>query len=94
MTSKRRTGNDYLKEYNELTNKAKSLTAKICNRFIELVEIYPDAIVEYIDGVPIQAKTFSIKYVPYMNMETVCTFIMNIEAYSEQQSGHVQTKMF
>lgn len=95
MASKRKTGNDYLKEFNELNAKTNSVVIKIRSRVLELAKIYPDAVVEYRGGIPIPAISLTSACMQHwMDVETACTYIIKIEEYAEEQSGHVQTKMF
>lgn len=84
MASKRKSGNDYLKEYNELNAKLNSLHAKTCDRLLELIKIYPNA--------PI-IKCFNVINIKSLKTFDAARYIISIEKYAEEQSGHVQTKI-
>jgi hypothetical protein len=95
MTNKRKTGNDYLTEYNELQNKVEVLKSKISNRLHDLCTKFPDVPVASMGDVVIKAKTInSTLYITSININDQIKYIQAIEEYNLKEQGFIQTTMW
>lgn len=89
MESKRKTGKDYRKEYNELKQSEISLSAHLITRLLELSKIYPDAIM--IGGA--RASCLSKLWIESCSIEARIELIENIEKWSAKHNTVHQTRL-
>jgi len=96
MENARKTGNDYRKELKGLRETMKSLDSHVTNRLLELVRIYPDAIIEpnYL-GIrdDVKAKSLNKSYVLDLPIDKQIDYIQMIEKWSAEQSNVKQKKL-
>jgi hypothetical protein len=89
---KRKTGKDYRKEYNDIKKSEMSLSSHTVERVLELVKIYPEAIITKKSGVEIKAKSITREWLESVSMETRISYIEIIEEWSSVLHGHKQLK--
>ena len=86
MGTRRKTGNDYRKEYKELDERMKALDAYVRNRVLELVRIHPTA--------PISSdatgKHMNKKWLASLPTSTVIYIIQKIEKWSAEREISTQ----
>ena len=93
---KRKTSNDYRKELKSLEENLSSLDAHVTARLLELVNLYPDAIIvaNYLSiRDEVKAKSLSKCYVEKLSLEQRIDFIYVIEEWSAQLQPVIQTKI-
>lgn len=89
---KRKSAEDYSKEYATLQDRIVTLDIRISNRLSELVKNFPDAVIAQNGDTSIKAKTLSdSKYVASLDVFKRIDFIKAIEDWNLQQQGIVQT---
>jgi hypothetical protein len=88
---KRKTSEDYRKEYSNLLEKTKALEVRIKERVLELCKTYPEAPTGDIStGRDI---LIFLEDGGYLNMFKYIDIIGRIEKYNAERSGVVQTKI-
>ena len=104
MSNHRKSGNDYIKEYNKHISKAESIRIDMVKRLNQLIKIYPQAPVGddkiasdigYDENSNKLGRNMIEFYViNNMPASLLAKYIIKIEQYAVEQSGYVQTKLF
>lgn len=90
MSTHRKSGEEYLKEYNKHNSKAESIRVDMVKRLNQLIKIYPQAPV----GNSVCSMIDVYHNINKLSAANLVDFIIKIEQYAEKQSGHVQTRLF
>lgn len=94
--SKRKTANDYRKEFNDLTQKRNALKKRIINRASELKNAFPDAVIgrNFISFTP-KEYTATMFWGDHNNIrvDDALYLIERIEEYNKQKAKHIQKKI-
>ncbi len=90
MSTHRKSGEEYLKEYNKHYSKAESIKIDMVKRLNQLIKIYPQAPV----GNSVCCMIDVYHNINNLSAANLADFIIKIEQYAEKQSGHVQTRLF
>jgi len=85
MATKRMTGNDYKKELKELNKSIESIVAHVESRLLELIRLFPDAVV--VDKVlgKYLCKNITKTWFQNLSLETKIAYIINIEKWNTAQ---------
>lgn len=94
----RQTGKDLRKDYNDATDKLKTVKSRINNRLVELCRNNPDIIVGLtpdLDNTPIKAKTIGdIRHIETISIEAVLKYIDTIEKELANKEKYIQGDLF
>ena len=91
----RKRANDYRKEYTDISEKKKSIKARIRERTLNLCKRYPDVVLDEINGTKYTAGTM-ITLLPKnaFNVNRMLEFMQIIEEHIDSLHPHQQQKMF
>ncbi len=87
------TGQDYLKEYNDLKHSLLSLDSHITERLMFLSTKFPEAIIINHRVDPIKAKCLTKGWVERESVENRILYIQNIEKWNSDQEKIKQLKI-
>jgi hypothetical protein len=93
MATRRKTGNDYRKEYEELKRSQESLDVHVTKRLLELGKIHPDAVVNKIGDTEIKATCLTKQWVESLKIDERIDVIEIIERWSSEKEKHIQLKI-
>ena len=88
--AKRYSAQDYLKEWNELENKQRALSAKITERLVFLAKKYPNDTYGSYDDAIVSAKLLGKNYVNTLSPKIRIELIQAIEKFLADRHPHKQ----
>ena len=94
--TKRMTGKDYRKEWQEIQQSEKSLKAHVDKRLRELIEKYPEAEISILRGngvEKIKCSDITVEWFDDLSTFGMIGYIEKIEKWSEEQQGVQQLKI-
>ncbi len=94
MTTKRMTGKDYAKEFQDLESKRRSLKAITSKRLYELVIRYPNVDLPCSRAGGLKSGEISSEWlIDDMNIDSIIKYIVAIEKYIADKYPHKQTEI-
>jgi hypothetical protein len=94
MATKRKTGKDYTKELQDLSDKRRRLKAVTAERLFELATEYPNVKLPTSRAGGLKCREISNKlYIDELNLDYIILYIRTIEDYIASQHPHKQTKI-